>query len=265
MPKFCPSCRTPIQYENALICPNCGMRIQPLPNPEEWKNIRNPFFAVVFSFLFVGWGQWYNGQTFGGIKFLGAMLVFFVFMNIFATITSVLPSAAIIVLILFFLMIGIWVYGMYDAYKTAERINRKKESFFRKSRLFVLPVILLVFLIFTVIAAFIFGMAGSTTSPSLPITLFPGPIQPPPMITIQPYLPQPTPIVQPRPTFTIQPYYPQPTSIPQPIRTIIVPTYHPQPTYRPQPIPISPPPTFTPFHPVPMPTVRPPPIITIKP
>ena len=152
MPKFCPLCGIWYQYENTFFCPNCGETIQPLPI-KHWKKIRNPFFAVIFSFLFVGWGQWYNGKNYGGLKFFGAFLFFLVAMIFFATMTSIQPFAAI----LFIIMIGIWFYGMYDAYKTAESINKNKESFIRKSRLFWLPVGLCLLLIFAVIAAFIFG------------------------------------------------------------------------------------------------------------
>jgi uncharacterized RDD family membrane protein YckC len=32
MPNFCPTCGKPLQFENAEICPSCGVRIQP-PKP----------------------------------------------------------------------------------------------------------------------------------------------------------------------------------------------------------------------------------------
>ena len=54
---------------------------------------------------------------------------------------------------------------MYDAYKTAEKINRKEMEFTGKSALFWLPVALIIIciiLIFAaIVAAFAFGMAGS--------------------------------------------------------------------------------------------------------
>ena len=33
MPKFCPTCGKPLQFENAEICPNCGVRIKEPPKP----------------------------------------------------------------------------------------------------------------------------------------------------------------------------------------------------------------------------------------
>ena len=163
MPKFCPTCGKPLQFENAEICPNCGVRIQNPPTPAE---IRIPFLAVILSFFFAGWGQWYNGKTWDGLKIFGAFLGSYVVMAIFSIMVSGQTLAGIFVLILFVVIIGIWVYGMYDAYKTAERINKREESFSGKSGLFWLPVVLfalaVVLIIAAVIAAFVFGMAGST-------------------------------------------------------------------------------------------------------
>jgi len=161
MPKFCPACGLPLQYENAVVCPNCGARTAVAL--EEWKEIRNPLLAIVFCFLFPGWGQWYNGKTWDGLQFFGAFWASCALMFIFSRMVSTQSFAAINV-ILFIVIIGIWIFGMYDAYKTAERINRRKDSFSGKSRLFWLPVALLmlaiVLIIVAVTAAFVFGMAG---------------------------------------------------------------------------------------------------------
>ena len=58
MVKFCPTCGKPLQFENADICPSCGVRIQSPPQIKTEN--RNPWVAVILSFLFPGWGQWYN-------------------------------------------------------------------------------------------------------------------------------------------------------------------------------------------------------------
>lgn len=72
-------------------------------------NQKNPGLAAVLSFLVIGLGQIYNGQIGKGIGFLVA-----------AVIAGVLCS----VVIGFVLFPVIWIYGIYDAYKTAEKINR---------------------------------------------------------------------------------------------------------------------------------------------
>jgi uncharacterized membrane protein YidH (DUF202 family) len=163
MPKFCPACGIPLQYENAAICPNCGARTALAP--EERENIRNPFFAVIYSFLFCGWGQWYNGKTLAGLKFFGAFLVSCVLLYIFSRSGRDVTALSVI---LSLVIIGIWVVGMYDAYKTADRINRKKESFFRKSWMFWFPVALVALTIVFVIAIFVLGIAG-TIIPKMPL------------------------------------------------------------------------------------------------
>jgi uncharacterized membrane protein YidH (DUF202 family) len=163
MPNFCPTCGKPLQFENAEICPSCGVRIQPPPIPAE---IRSPFLAAVLSFVFVGWGQWYNGKTLEGLKFLGAFIGSYLLMAVFSVMASDQPLSAIFLIFFSVAVLIVWVYGMYDAYQTANKINEGQETFTGKSGLFWLPVAFLVFvliiIIAAVIAAFVFGLAGST-------------------------------------------------------------------------------------------------------
>lgn len=162
MPNFCPTCGKPLQFENAEICPSCGVRIQPRIPVE----IRSPFLAVVLSFFFVGWGQWYNGKTGDGLKFFGAFFALYILAAIFTAMIPTLPVAAILAILLFFIVLGIWIYGMYDAFTGSGKINNGVEIFSGKSGFFWVPVALVglgIFLILAaVVAAFVFGMAGST-------------------------------------------------------------------------------------------------------
>jgi FlaG/FlaF family flagellin (archaellin) len=126
--------------------------------------IRNPWYAVIFGFLFVGWGQWYNGERWKGLGFFGVSI----FLGILNLVLSIVLNRNLLVSILFIALgLGIRVYGMYDAYITAQGINSREIGFTRKSRLFWLPVILLVLMIIVtiilaaVIASFVFGMAGN--------------------------------------------------------------------------------------------------------
>ncbi|NHM26936.1 hypothetical protein G7K71_08060 [Desulfofundulus sp. TPOSR] len=72
--------------------------------------MKNPGLAAVLSFLVCGLGQIYNGQIGKGIGLFVA-----------AGISGLLCT----VVIGFILLPVVWLYGIYDAYKTAERINRK--------------------------------------------------------------------------------------------------------------------------------------------
>ncbi len=75
--------------------------------------MKNPGLAAVLSFFFTGLGQIYNGQIGKGVLFIIVQLI-----NIG----------------LMFLVIGfitypiVWVWGMVDAHRTAERINASSAS-----------------------------------------------------------------------------------------------------------------------------------------
>jgi archaeal type IV pilus assembly protein PilA len=184
MPNRCPNCGTPLPYEDAEICPACGSQVptpvraqarpkagppssSPARSPAPGKAIRNPILALLLSFLFAGWGQWYNGRRWDGLKFLLATVIlsatllasFFLFGE-GSLPAMVLPALVAIA------ALGVWIYGMYDAYTVAQRINRGEVAFQGKSRLFWLPVVLIVgffllsILLSALIAAFVFGMAG---------------------------------------------------------------------------------------------------------
>ncbi len=101
--KFCPNCGAEID-KNAEICPKCGVRVM-VPTYVEKKSTG---IAAVLSFVFVGLGQIYNGQIGKGILFviIGVILVLSMF-----------------VLVGFILYPLFWIYNIYDAYKTAQKIN----------------------------------------------------------------------------------------------------------------------------------------------
>ncbi len=71
-------------------------------------NEKNPGFAAVFSFVIPGMGQVYNGEF---AKAFGFIL---------ATVIGAALSHAIVGL---FLLIPAWIWGIIDAYSSAERIS----------------------------------------------------------------------------------------------------------------------------------------------
>ena len=77
---------------------------QPIP-PVFYKN---PGLAAVLSFFYMGLGQIYNGQLSKGIFFIIAYTISWILM---------------IVVIGFLTTPVMWIYGMYDAYKSSEKIN----------------------------------------------------------------------------------------------------------------------------------------------
>lgn len=70
--------------------------------------MKNAGLAAVLSFLFTGLGQIYNGS-------IGKGLIMIV--------VQVINGLLMFVLIGFITYPLVWIWGIYDAYKTAERIN----------------------------------------------------------------------------------------------------------------------------------------------
>jgi TM2 domain-containing membrane protein YozV len=66
--------------------------------------------AAVLSFLWCGLGQIYNGQIGKGVALIVAYVV---------------SWFLLFVLIGFLTTPALWIYGMVDAYRTAERLNRE--------------------------------------------------------------------------------------------------------------------------------------------
>lgn len=71
--------------------------------------MKNPGVAAVLSFFICGLGQIYNGQIFKGIVVIICYAISWV-------LTFVLIGWLIVPVM--------WIWGMYDAYKNAERINK---------------------------------------------------------------------------------------------------------------------------------------------
>lgn len=77
-------------------------------NPSPPIVYKNPGLAAVLSFFWMGLGQIYNGQIAKGIVFIVAYAI------------SWLLWLIVIGMIITPLL---WAYGMYDAYKSAEKLN----------------------------------------------------------------------------------------------------------------------------------------------
>ena len=72
--------------------------------------MKNPGVAAVLSFFITGLGQIYNGQIVKGVIFI---------------IIQGINVLLMYVLVGFITFPIFWIWGMVDAYRTAERINRK--------------------------------------------------------------------------------------------------------------------------------------------
>lgn len=77
--------------------------------------MKNPGIAAVLSFFWTGVGQIYNGQIGKGLIMMAVQVV---------------NALLMWVLIGFITYPLFWIWGMYDAYKTAERLNARDASAF---------------------------------------------------------------------------------------------------------------------------------------
>ncbi|HUY17595.1 MAG TPA: TM2 domain-containing protein [Candidatus Binataceae bacterium] len=105
---YCPQCGYANRYD-ARYCASCSVPM-PLDEPVA-AAMRSPGVAAVLSFFWCGLGQIYNGQIGKGIVMLLLYGISWAMMwLIIGLITTPL----------------LWVWGMWDAYRTAERLNRQR-------------------------------------------------------------------------------------------------------------------------------------------
>lgn len=108
---FCRNCGDVISAQ-AEICPECGVRQLPPPKSgvdsalDSLLEGGNPFVAGALSALFPGLGQLYNRE-------LEKALVFII--------GGVVAAFSIVLFVGIVLYPLVWVYAIYEAYKTAER------------------------------------------------------------------------------------------------------------------------------------------------
>ena len=81
---------------------------------KEWSALltKNPGIAAVLSVFWTGVGQIYNGQIIKGLILI---------------VVQMINAALMWVLIGFVTYPIVWIWGIYDAYKTAERMNRRSD------------------------------------------------------------------------------------------------------------------------------------------
>jgi len=114
---FCPRCGQ-ANIDTARYCRQCSGRLPDVDGPRViFGAEKSPGVAAVLSFFWCGLGQIYNGQILKGI----------ILMMLYGLSWLMIHS-------LVFLLIGIittpilWVYGMVNAYRAAERFNRQNAA-----------------------------------------------------------------------------------------------------------------------------------------
>jgi len=115
MPKFCPECGKSLENETSKFCNNCGTSLDSSnvivkkESSQEIQEEKSSFIAILCSLFVPGLGQVYNGETEKGvIIFLATLIGTFIF---------IIPGVIV------------WIYGMYDAYTIAKKMNNKEIPF----------------------------------------------------------------------------------------------------------------------------------------
>ncbi|MDV0447612.1 hypothetical protein MsAg5_15210 [Methanosarcinaceae archaeon Ag5] len=161
MPNYCSNCGNALP-KNAENCPNCGAAAGPTAKKpfmeslkESWDTFisqKEPFAAAIFSVFMSGLGQLYNGE------FAKAVCI-----QVAAIILSVIGIFIWPILVIDLI---VWVWSVYDAYKTAEKMrNGQKPAKIPKwSEIlvyFLWPFLVIGFIvIIAIIILMIVGIAG---------------------------------------------------------------------------------------------------------
>jgi hypothetical protein len=114
----------------------------------EIQQIRNPWLGLLFGFLMPGWGQLYNGRTRRGLALFG--IVFFIVVMVLTITFVVFPLYGMDLFFLtkvLLLVPLVWIFGMYDAFTSAQKINRGDLEFAGKSGLFWFPLLIFILIV----------------------------------------------------------------------------------------------------------------------
>ena len=150
--KYCPDCGKALASETSNFCDNCGAKFTGTSPPEQKEPIhptneeKNPYLALICSLCIPGLGQVYDGLTARGVAFFfGTLIGLFIF---------IIPGVAV------------WIYGMYDAFSLAKKMNNKEIPFLpTKTAHLILFIILVIFIVAIVIFIFFLIFLSTILAP----------------------------------------------------------------------------------------------------
>jgi len=163
---FCPSCGSNVDSDKRF-CENCGAPlatvpantpppppppqaayvppVQQAPVPQTPAQQKSVGLAAVASFFIPGLGQTYNGSFGKGLLLL--------FGTIIGSMIFTIPG------------IIVWLYGMYDAYTTASRMNEGKIAFVPHSTMSLIGFVAIAIVILIIYVAVLSVIALAMSAP----------------------------------------------------------------------------------------------------
>ncbi len=128
----CSNCA--VDYKGKVTCKSCVEKLASAP-PEAAPvtaaaapapGRKEPIFAIILSFLFPGLGQVYNGQVKKGVILIIVYIVLWigVFVVYLGGSLVTMGVGALCCMPIFIVPLIEWLYGMYDGYSVANKINR---------------------------------------------------------------------------------------------------------------------------------------------
>lgn len=113
---YCRNCGKEV-CDGDNFCPQCGTRATKIL--AQSPIVKNPGLPAVMSTFIPGIGQIYNGQIIKGVIFVIMMIATMILLS-----SHIVTLQKNIVLIVYLIL---WIYNIFDVYKTAEKINLKIE------------------------------------------------------------------------------------------------------------------------------------------
>jgi len=142
--QFCENCGASIGAASIDPKPTQPVQAAPAGTPAAGQGEKNPILAAVASLLFSGLGQVYNGS-------LGKGLLIF-FGTLIGSMIFLIPGLIVL------------VYGIYDAYTTAKKMNKGQVPFvpYQTTHIiaFIVIGIVVIIIYFLVLAGLAMAMSG---------------------------------------------------------------------------------------------------------
>jgi TM2 domain-containing membrane protein YozV len=164
MNEICPHCGKVSNEESPRFCSGCGARMDgSIPAgypgyPAQPKPQKNPMLALSYSSVLPGRGQVYNGQTAKGFAIFIFTLAGLVILPGIIVLLNFVSVQEVIFLVAALPGIIVWIYGIYDAYTVAGKMNTGAIPFLETRTLhmilfivFAVAVIIVVLMIITLI------------------------------------------------------------------------------------------------------------------